>query len=329
MRKNSLVVSPLESGKCPLLCFCRKSCQGVTNFIGLVLLSALLSACTSNDDDGSLIGTGNGIIDADGLPAYHRLTDSVPATQVQSPGGIVMNFAPNGSIADICPPFFVTSVVESGSSSEWTEPANGFRGNWRGVTREGFDLNIVLTVDDVAHGNSQASLSLRSNPQLTVSSIESSPSTLIYSVEETEAIDSGTEIFTERYELVGDDSLVYTIENERMGEDTIQLNRISATELLTPPTWLQGEWANECENRTVSGSTITMMSTASSIDIASELTGESSAFRVNNVDENTYRYTATIRNDDGEYLRFSEEYELQEGGISIISGSNSKELVRN
>ncbi len=296
----------------------------------ILFASIVLSACASNDDDGSLIGTGNGILDAGGLPAYQLLTESTPATQLQNPNG-VMNFAPIGSLAGICPPLLVASeVMAEESNTEWNSPAAGFLGNWRGTTSEGDELILLISLDDVAHGNRTATLSLRSNPELSTSSIESLPSAFSYSVEivsESQSVEPGT--FTERYELVGADSLIYTIENEQIGNDTIQLNRIDAAELFRPPAWLQGEWANECESRSISDSTIVAISEVDAFDIATMLTGESSAFRVNSVNDRTYRYTAIYRNEDGDFLRISEDYELLDSAIRIVSGSTSKELDRN
>jgi len=304
-------------------------------FVGKALwvavLLSLVSACTSSDDDGGLIGTGSGVIESSGIPVYHGLTASTPTTQEPVNGGDVMNLGP---IPGTCPSLLRSVQIERDSG--WSSPSNELIGNWLGTTSEGSTIIVVITEDDIAHGNRTASISLRSNTALEITydnedaGVDSSPAIFSYSVTAPADGNSQASIFYETYELVSDNSLVYTIESEQFDNDSVQLDRANPVELFRPPLWAQGLWVNACETRTISENGIHSMSALESEDLGMRFSGESSTFRVHYIDENSYRYSGTFKTEDGTHLRVSEEYELiSPDVIRIVSGDIEKEMSRN
>ena len=294
----------------------------------------LLGACSSADDDdgGGLIGTGSGIINAPGLPIYHQLTEATPTSEAPGFGGDLMNFAPDGSLPEICPALLVSRQVEE--NVDWISPASAFLGNWLGTTSAGDALMLVVTLDDVAHGDLTASLSLRSNPALEIINIVQTDTEFSYSVIVSDAEDLPTDVpsnpFNERLELLGTDSLMYSIENAQYGNDTIQMTRLAPSDVLRPPAWMQGNWLNQCETRSITESDIQPSSTLGSVAIAALVDTKFASFRVNFLTAESYRYTATFRTETGSHLRFTETYEsVSPNLLRVISGSTSKELSRN
>jgi len=191
-------------------------CVGIDRyFVGKALwvavLLSLVSACTSSDDDGGLIGTGSGIIDSSGIPVYHDLTASTPTAQEPVNGGDVMNLGP---IPGTCPSLLRSVQIERDSG--WSSPSNELIGNWLGTTSQGSTIIIVITEDDIAHGNRTASISLRGNSALEITydnedaGVDSSPSIFSYSVTAPADGNSEASIF---YEILKASSLTITAFN--------------------------------------------------------------------------------------------------------------------